>query len=144
MTTTTPATATPLRDLVRDQGLRVVTRSMSLHDAAASMAEDGIGVLLVAGTGTGMIGIISERDIINAIANEADLEVERVGNLMSDEVVTVDQDASLATTTSVMVQAMIRHVVVVDVDGEVVGIVSARDILAAWAASVAQGMEVSA
>lgn len=143
MTTSTTATATPLRDLVRDQGLRVVTRSMCLRDAAATMAEDGIGVLLVAGTSTGMIGIISERDIITAIANDADLESERIGDFMSDEVVTIELDASLASATSVMVQALIRHLVVVDRDGEVVGIVSSRDILAKWAASVADTMEVS-
>jgi CBS domain-containing protein len=143
MSTSTTATATPLRDLVHDQALRVVTRSMCLRDAAATMAEDGIGVLLVAGTSSGMIGIISERDIITAIANDADLESERIGDFMSDEVVTIELDASLATATSVMVQALIRHLVVVDRDGEVVGIVSSRDILAKWAASVADTMEVS-
>lgn len=144
--TTTATTTMRLGDLVGRHATRVVPASMDLLTAATTMAEDGIGALLVAGAGprgrAGPAGIVTERDIVRAIATGAELEVERVADVMTDQVVTVVADASVATATSVMAQSQIRHLVVVAADGDVVGVVSARDVMAAWATTPATIEEV--
>jgi CBS domain-containing protein len=99
----------------------------TLRTAAEAMAADGLGLLVVA-EATGPVGVLSERDVVNAIAEDLDLAEERVRDHCSDEIVAVDAEASIDDAARAMADAQIRHLAVTR-DGQVVGVVSVRDVL---------------
>ena len=109
-----------------------IAPTATLREAVEAMAADRLGLLVVAGT-NGLLGVISERDVIAALADGADLEVERVRDHASDRVVTVDAELSVAEAARRMVDAEIRHLAVLR-DDDVAGVVSVRDLLVALTA----------
>ena len=106
----------------------------TLREAVEAMAADRLGLLVVAGT-NGMTGVLSERDVIAALADGGDLDEERVRDHATDRVVTVDAELSVAEAARSMVDAEIRHLAVTR-DGDVAGVVSVRDLLVALAADL--------
>lgn len=104
-----------------------VSSTTTLRGAAETMAADGLGLVVVADA-NGPLGVLSERDIVVAIAEDQDLDEERVRDHCADEIVTVDEGASVADAARAMADAQIRHLAVTR-DGAVVGVVSVRDVL---------------
>lgn len=109
--------------------LRIVHASMSMRAAAETMAEDGIGLLVVANPDGRLAGVVSERDLVHVVAAAGDVDGDRVADRMADDVVTIDRDADVATAARTMARADIRHLVVVDSEGSPIGVVSVRDVL---------------
>jgi CBS domain-containing protein len=99
----------------------------TLRAAAEAMVADGLGLLVVVDA-NGPTGVLSERDIVVAVTEEVDLEAERVRDHCSDEIVSVEEDATVAEAARAMADAQIRHLAVTR-DGSVVGVVSVRDVL---------------
>jgi CBS domain-containing protein len=99
----------------------------TLRSAVESMAADRLGLLVVADA-SGVAGVISERDIVSALAEDADLAEERVRDHCASEVVSVDEGASVEVAAKAMADAEIRHLAVTR-DGAVIGVVSVRDVL---------------
>jgi len=99
----------------------------TLRAAAAAMAADGLGLLVVTAA-SGPIGVVSERDIVMAAAQDLDLEEERVKDHCSDDIVGVDFDATIEDAARGMSDAEIRHLAVTR-EGQLVGVVSVRDVL---------------
>jgi len=118
----------PVR-LLLSPAVATVGPTATLHAAAQAMAEDGLGLLVVADA-DGPRGVLSERDVIVALADGLDLTEERVRDHCVDELVGVDEDATIATAAHVMADAQIRHLTITR-DGAVVGVVSVRDVLRA-------------
>ena len=75
--------------------------------------------------------IISERDILNSLGRGEDPDSERVGDHMSDTLIAAAPDWSLERAAMEMSRRHIRHLVVVEA-GELVGILSMRDIVRVW------------
>jgi CBS domain-containing protein len=101
----------------------------TLRAAVEAMAADGVGLLVVA-EAAGPIGVLSERDIVVAIAEDLDLTEERVRDHCNDQIVAVDVGASVEDAARAMADAQIRHLAVTR-DDRVVGIISVRDVLRA-------------
>jgi CBS domain-containing protein len=99
----------------------------TLHDAAEQLAADDIGLLVVVDPGD-VRGVISERDIVLAIADGLDLEVERVRDSASTDVLKVDEQVSVRDAAQAMTDAGIRHLAVSRND-VITGVVSIRDVL---------------
>jgi CBS domain-containing protein len=108
----------------------------SLRQVAETLAEDYIGVGVVRsappsrGPGTHAEGLISERDIVRALAEGADPDEEIAQDVMTLDLVSLPPGATLSVVAKCMIDNEIRHVPVID-DGVVVGVVSERDILRA-------------
>jgi CBS domain-containing protein len=101
----------------------------TMLEVARELVADDVG-LLVVGTTDEVEGVVSERDIVRAVA--AGLAPETpVRELATTKVVQCDVTATVAEVAEVMMEQYIRHVLVEE-DGRLVGIVSARDVLGAY------------
>lgn len=123
-----PGSQDPISELVA-LAVATVQPTATLREAADTMAADGLGLLVVADA-NGPTGVLSERDVIVAIAERLDLDEERVRDHGSDEIVSVEEDATITDAARAMADAQIRHLAVTR-DGAVVGVVSVRDVLRA-------------
>jgi CBS domain-containing protein len=106
--------------------------SDSLRDAANRMWAQQTGSLLVM-DGARLLGIVTERDVMKAVARGADLDATPVSAVMTTQVLTVSPETSLHEAARHMANRWIRHLPVV-VDGEVRGMVSQRDLCGVFAA----------
>ncbi len=78
----------------------------------------------------GMVGIISERDILRAwAANRSSLDPLRVSEIMTREVATCAPHDSVQDAMGMMTERRIRHLPIIDDRGELVGIVSIGDLV---------------
>jgi CBS domain-containing protein len=101
----------------------------NLRRAASVLIEESIGAALVRGT-HGAAGLISERDIIRALAEGASPDRTRVEEVMADELLTVTPNDELLDAVHRMLDSEVRHLPVVE-DGVAFGMLSARDALRA-------------
>jgi CBS domain-containing protein len=97
----------------------------TLEPAARKMWKQQTGSLLVLEGGE-LLGIITERDILKAVANGVALDT-RISEVMSKDLITVGPGTSLREAAGVMTEKWIRHLPVLDA-GKLVGIVSQRDL----------------
>jgi CBS domain-containing protein len=104
----------------------------SLREAASRMWKQQTGSLLVM-DGESLLGIITERDVMKAVARGADLDQTPVSAVMTSNVLTVRPDSSLPEAARHMATRWIRHLPVLD-DGRVLGMVSQRDLCGVLAA----------
>lgn len=128
---TSPPTS-PLDVTVSDLlegAVRTVRPSMSLHRAAEELAADSIGLLVVEQPAGVVAGVVSERDVIRAMADGVDLDAERIADIMIDDVITVTEATTVGDAAKAMVAADVRHLVVVDEDHRAIGIISVRDVM---------------
>jgi CBS domain-containing protein len=98
----------------------------TLVQAARTMWEQQTGSLLVM-DGDELLGIVTERDVLRAVAEGLSLDDTRVSEVMTKDVLTVHPGASLREALAIMTDKWIRHLPVVE-RGHVVGIVSQRDL----------------
>lgn len=117
-----------VRDLVQ-RGTVTVPPAATLRDAAVVMEREEVGAVVVVAEGRAA-GVLSERDIVRAVANGEDVDDVRAEDVMAVDVVTIGLDATVTEAADVMEAGNIRHLPVTD-DDKVVGMVSIRDILAA-------------
>lgn len=115
-----------------------VTESPSdtLQDAAARMWAQQTGSLLVM-DGNDMLGIVTERDVMKAVARGGDVTSTPVSAVMTPNVCTVSPTTSLHEAARQMASRWIRHLPVVDGD-TVLGMVSQRDLVGIFAAQASE------
>ncbi len=99
----------------------------TLIQAAKKMWEQQTGSLLVIDEGGELTGIITERDVLRAVATGVPFQDATVAEVMSKDLRTVGPATSLREAAKLMADNWIRHLPVVDA-GKVVGIVSQRDL----------------
>lgn len=116
----------PVRDLM-SKPVAMVGLGDSLAHVAEELAANAIGAVLVT-TDTNCVGIITERDLVEHIANGANLQNLTAEEVLSSELVTAEPAESVARAARLMVEAGIRHLPVCE-DGDVIGLVSVRDVL---------------
>lgn len=122
---------------VRDgmsQVVLTVGPSHTLREAAAKMVERGIGAALVHDDELPVPCIVTERDILNSLGRGEDPDSEPVSAHMSEGVVAASPEWSLEHAASEMSTRGIRHLVVFE-QGELVGMLSIRDIVRCWTAT---------
>jgi CBS domain-containing protein len=98
----------------------------TLAEAARKMWKQQTGSLLVT-DGDDLVGIITERDILKAVATGTPLQEARISEVMTKDVVTVGPGTSLREAAKIMADRWIRHLPVLD-GGKLVGIISQRDL----------------
>lgn len=102
--------------------------SDSLSDAAAKMRQQQTGSLLIT-EGSKLVGIITERDVLRVVAEGKDPKATSIGDEMTKEPVTIGPGTQLKDAADLMFKHWFRHLPVVDDNGDLVGIISTRDLL---------------
>ena len=103
----------------------------SLREAAKAMADRSVGAAVVVDPEEPGPGIITERDVLQSIAAGQSPDSEKVADHLSGRLTFAAPDWSLERATEAMVRGGFRHLVIVD-GGEMVGILSMRDIVRVW------------
>src|ERR1044072_1557981 len=113
----------------------------TLAAAALLLAEKRIGALVIRGAGGRVSGILSERDIVHAIARRGRQALdEPLSQTMTRDVVTCAPDDKITSLMERMTTGKFRHLPVVD-RGELVGIVSIGDIVKTRVYEMERGSE---
>lgn len=110
-------------------GLRSCSPSDLLPDAAQQMAFVEVGALAVIDDTGALVGIISERDLVSALANEDEPRKVKVSGYASSAVQTAETREHSSVVARRMLDAGIRHLPVVE-RSQLMGMVSMRDLLA--------------
>ena len=103
----------------------------TLREEARAMADRGVGAAVVIDPEQPGPGIITERDVLNAIAKGENPDTERVGDHLSAGLVFAAPEWSLERAAEAMVRGGFRHLVVID-GSEMIGVLSMRDIVRCW------------
>lgn len=100
----------------------------TLRSLATAMHAANCGALLVRGR-DGETGVVSERDLVRALAEGADADDVWAADVMTRTVLTTSADEPILSVAQLMADAHIRHAVLVDEHDQVIGIVSMRDVV---------------
>jgi CBS domain-containing protein len=107
-----------------------IAPSASVRDAAVAIADASIGMLVI-GTADEVAAVVSERDIVRAVAQQIDLDDVAVIDIGSTDLVWVDADELIGAAAEEMMKDYVRHALVRDESG-LVGVLSMRDALSAY------------
>lgn len=110
--------------------LHSVEPSATLADVARQMrTADADSVAVMAGGR--LVGIVTEHDLVRAIADGVNPKEARAEVVMSANPATIGQDEEVSVVAMKMMRLGIRHLPVVDRAGQPIGLLSARDLVAA-------------
>lgn len=108
---------------------RTLAATDTLVAAAKVMRDDDIGDVIITRDGEGIIGIVTDRDlVIRAVADGLPIEDTQLGEIASSEIVTVAPDDDVDEAVALMRDKALRRLPVCKEDGTVVGIVSIGDL----------------
>ena len=114
---------------LKGREVATIEPSRSLSEAARVLAERRIGALLIVDGERPVTGIISERDIVRAVAmHGAKALDEPVSRFMTEKVVTCTGETSINDVMELMTQQKFRHIPIVE-SGRLSGIVSIGDVV---------------
>ena len=120
-------------EILHRKGADVITiwPGASLQSAVERMASRNIGALVVVDDEGKIVGMVSERDVVLALAASAEkAPAQSVTDVMSRRLLTCGPDDSLAELMAVMTEHRVRHLPVVD-HGQLLGLVSIGDLVKA-------------
>ena len=110
---------------VMNTSVLTVDPTASIGEAAEKMVDAGVGAIVVVEDLARITGIVTERDILRAVAARARAAEARVRQWMTETVVTIEPDTTVEDAAKIMFERNFRHLPVVK-DGRPLGIVSLR------------------
>jgi CBS domain-containing protein len=120
-----------VKDILATKGADVVgiEPTATLQSAATLLAQKKIGAVVIRGAGGRLSGILSERDIVRAVAKQGAAALELpVGQAMTREVITCTEDDTCAEIMERMTSRKFRHLPVLR-DNALVGLISIGDVV---------------
>jgi CBS domain-containing protein len=106
----------------------------TIRQVAQAMRERHVGAAVVLDPEADGPGILTERDVLEAVAGGQDLDKELAADHLTPEAVVGMPDWDLDKAAAAMVAGGFRHLVICD-DSDVVGVLSVRDIVRVWSQS---------
>ena len=116
--------ATVAEVMTRD--VLAVDPTASIGEAAEKMMEGGVGAVVVMEDMVRLVGIVTERDILRAVAQRARAAEARVRQWMTESVITIEPETTVEDAAKMMFERNFRHLPVTNKDGRLLGIVSLR------------------
>jgi CBS domain-containing protein len=106
-----------------------VSPDVSVLDAVRVMTDAQVGAITVT-SGQKIVGIFTERDLMKRVVHqERDVRATRIAEVMTSPVETVPNSTSVAEAAAIMRDRHIRHLAVVDPQGQLIGLVAQRYLL---------------
>jgi CBS domain-containing protein len=120
-----------LSTIIAAKGAKVVTVEPDATVAAlvALLSENRIGAVVVSEDGKAITGIVSERDVVQAMARGAEALADSVSSIMTATVFCAPPDAHVDDLMQLMTEKRVRHIPITDPEGLLIGIVSIGDIV---------------
>jgi CBS domain-containing protein len=103
----------------------------TLREVARAMTSRKVGAAVVIDSDASGVGIITERDILDAVASGEDADVETAHDHQTTDIVYATSGWTLVQAAEAMMRGGFRHLVVLD-GHEVAGMLSVRDIVRVW------------
>lgn len=119
-----------IRQILRMKGKQVwkISKNATVLEALKLMAEKGVSSVVVM-DGNQIAGIFTERDFARKVGlYEIKPSEIKVGDVMTGDLITITQDATVSDCMRIMTEKRIRHLPVVE-DGQLVGIISIGDVV---------------
>jgi CBS domain-containing protein len=111
---------------VMNKSVVTVDPTSSIGEAAEKMIEAGVGAVVVMEDMARIVGIVTERDLMRAVAQRARAAEARVRQWMTESVVTIAPETEIKDAAKMMFDKNFRHLPVVNKDGRLMGIASLR------------------
>jgi CBS domain-containing protein len=102
--------------------------NITVKDAVRTLREKHVGSIVITDNNEKCIGIFTERDAIRIIASDVPLDTP-IEQVMTKNVATIGEEASLEEARRLIISHGIRHLPVVDSKGELAGLLSVRKLL---------------
>jgi CBS domain-containing protein len=120
-----------IHEILHSKGFDVITIAPEalVSDMLKLLKDNNLGAVVVSDDGRRIRGIVTERDVVRKLVDGPDFLDAPVSSLMSGEVQTCNPDDSVQSLMTTMTNQRIRHLPVVDEDGELAGIVSIGDVV---------------
>lgn len=113
---------------VMTRSVRTITEETTASAVARLFAEHDIGSAVVVAPETDdLLGIVTESDIMQQVANDADVTAVPVGSFMATPVITITSTESIHTAATLMKDHSIRRLPVVDLDN-IVGMLTTTNL----------------
>jgi CBS domain-containing protein len=125
-----PEAAMQVREGMSDVVL-TIRPGHTLREAATAMSQRQVGAAVVDDPEEPGPGVITERDILHSVGAGEDPDTERVADHLTAKLTFAAPDWSLERAATAMVRGGFRHLVVVE-RGEIIGMLSIRDIVRCW------------
>jgi len=125
-----------IADITGDPVVRV-SADATVADVARAIADNQVGVVVI-GDDARPTALVSERDVVRVVASGQDPAAVRSIDVASTHLVWCEAEETVDQAAIRMTDRQIRHLLV-DRDGALVGIVSARDLLGVYATDADQG-----
>lgn len=125
---------TPTIGMVTTRPVVTIDENATLRELAVLLDRESIGVALVDGSST---MLVSERDVVRALAEGANPDRERVGNIATLDVDVIEAREPVVAAAQRMLRDEVRHLPVTR-GGKVVGVASVRDVLRALVTSASE------
>jgi len=120
-----------VKHVLHEKGREIIsiTSDATLSEAARLLARRRIGAVLVLGEDGSLAGILSERDVVRAVADESVAALARpVSGFMTRELTTCSEEDTIDGLMELMTHGRFRHVPVVS-EGRLIGIISIGDVV---------------
>jgi CBS domain-containing protein len=120
-----------IKDVIQHKGSQKVVTigpEATVRELVALLAEHNVGALVVSEDGERVDGIVSERDVVRRLHQDATVLDHAVSAIMTADVRTCAGDDGLTELMQTMTEHRIRHVPVV-ADGRLTGIISIGDVV---------------
>jgi CBS domain-containing protein len=114
----------------KGRDVRTIAPDTTVGDAVQRMREERVGCLVVSEDGARIMGIVSDRGIMYALAERGmGVLSEPIRTIMTERVFTCTREDRIGTLMAMMTERRIRHIPVVEADGTLCGLVSIGDVV---------------
>ncbi len=121
-----------VRDILRTKGndVVVIPGDATLAEAARLLSRKQIGAVVIRDMGGSLSGILSERDLVRALAKDSIAALSQsVRSYMTKAVATCTEFDTVDVLMEMMTRGRFRHVPVLDAEDEIIGIISIGDVV---------------
>ena len=119
---------TPFISKILSRDCITVQHDQTLRDIAKILTENSIGAVPVVDDSGSLVGILSERDLVQSLPQDIDLDTHKAADLMTTDLIVTSIEVSSSDLMKLMTEHKIRHIPIVSEEG-LLGIVSIGDVV---------------